>query len=285
VFALQRNVSVRTATPNYFRTMRIPIRAGRDLELKDTTGPETAAVISEAMARLFWPGENAIGKKFRISFAPEIVRTVVGVVADIRERGLDTLEPIAMLYLPIRQDSTNGVTLVVRGSGGVSRLQPAITGALAKIDPGLPIRNVRTMDEVVAATIAQHRFSMWLFAALAGLACLLAIVGIYSVLAYSVRGRAQEIGVRMALGASAGDVVRLVIAEGMRPALTGVLVGAFGAFALGGVLSKLIYGVSAADPLTFLAVASLLALVALAACAIPAYRAARVQPVTALRHE
>jgi putative ABC transport system permease protein len=120
---------------------------------------------------------------------------------------------------------------------------------------------------------------------LAGLACLLAIVGIYSVLAYSVRGRAQEIGVRMALGASAGDVVRLVIAEGMRPALTGVLVGAFGAFALGGVLSKLIYGVSAADPLTFLAVALLLTFVALAACAIPAYRAARVQPVAALRHE
>jgi predicted permease len=285
VFALQRNVSVRRATPDYFRTMEIPIRAGRDFQLRDTTSPESAAIISQAMANLFWPGEDALGKKFRISFTPETLRTVVGIVGDIRERGLDALEPVAELYLPFRNDDLNGLTLVVRGSAGVSRLSPAIAGVLAKIDPGLPIRDVRTMDEVVASTIAQQRFSMWLFAALAGLACLLAIVGIYSVLAYSVRGRAHEIGVRMALGASAGDVVRLVITEGMRPALTGVLVGAFGAVALRGVLSKLIYGVSPTDPLTFLAVALLLGFVALTACAIPAWRAARVQPVTALRDE
>jgi putative ABC transport system permease protein len=285
VFALQRNVSVRRATPDYFRTMEIPIRAGRDFQLRDTTSPESAAIISQAMANLFWPGEDALGKKFRISFTPETLRTVVGIVGDIRERGLDALEPVAELYLPFRNDDLNGLTLVVRGSAGVSRLSLAIAGVLAKIDPGLPIRDVRTMDEVVASTIAQQRFSMWLFAALAGLACLLAIVGIYSVLAYSVRGRAHEIGVRMALGASAGDVVRLVITEGMRPALTGVLVGAFGAFALGGVLSKLIYGVSPTDPLTFVAVALLLGFVALTACAIPAWRAARVQPVTALRDE
>jgi predicted permease len=285
VFALQRNVSVRQATPNYFRTMGIPIVGGRDFELADTSSKEAVAVISQAMAKLFWPGENALGKRFRISFTPETVRTVVGIVGDIKDRGLDVLEPVTMLYLPIRQDETNGVTLVVRGPGEVTHLTPAITGVLAQLDPTLPIRDIQTMDDLVATTLSQHRFSMWLFAALAGLAFLLATVGIYSVLAYSVRSRVHEIGVRIALGAGPADVLRLVIAEGMRPALVGVAVGAGGAFALGGVLSKLIYGVSPADPLTFFAVAVLLALVAVAACAIPGYRATRVHPVTALRNE
>jgi ABC-type antimicrobial peptide transport system permease subunit len=243
------------------------------------------AVISQAMANLFWPGENPIGKRFRISFTPETVRTVVGVVADIKARGLTALEPVTMLYLPILQDNTNAVSLVIRGNGAVTRFAPAVAGVLAKLDPALPIRDVKTMDEIVAATLSEQRFSMWLFAALAGLAILLAAVGIYSVLAYSVRSRVREIGVRIALGASSGDILGLVIAEGMRPTAAGILIGACGAFALGGVLSKLIYGVSPADPLTFLAVALLLTFVALAACAIPSYRATRVQPITALRNE
>lgn len=285
VFALQRNVAVRQATPNYFHTMGIPIRAGRDFQLADTSGRQPVAVISQAMANLFWPGENAIGKRFRISFTPETVRTVVGVASDIKERGLTALEPVTMLYLPILQDNTNTVSLVIRGNGAVTRFAPAVASVLAKLDPALPIRDVKTTDEVVAATLSQQRFGMWLFAALAALAFLLAAVGIYSVLAYSVRSRVREIGVRIALGAGSGDVLGLVIAEGMRPTAAGVLIGACGAFALRGVLSKLIYGVSPADPLTFLAVALLLMLVALAACAIPGYRATRVEPVTALRNE
>ena len=140
-------------------------------------------------------------------------------------------------------------------------------------------------EERIAASLSQQQFSMWLFAALAGLAILLASVGIYSVLAYSVRTRTREIGVRMALGARTGDILRLILREGMRPTLTGVAVGAVGAFALGNVLTKLIYGVSPTDPITFVAVALLLILVAAAACAIPAYRATQVQPVTALRCE
>jgi putative ABC transport system permease protein len=285
VFALQRNVSVRRATPNYFLTMGIPIRAGRDFQLADTSGQQAVAIISQAMANLFWPGENAIGKRFRISFTPETVRTVVGVVGDIKERGLTALEPVTMLYIPILQDNTNTVSLVIRGNGAVTRFAPAVTGVLAKLDPSLPIRDIKTMNEIVADMLSQQRFSMWLFAALAGLAFLLATVGIYSVLAYSVRSRVREIGVRIALGASSADVLGLVIAEGMRPTAVGVLIGACGAFALGGVLSKLIYGVSPADPLTFLAVALLLALVAAAACVIPGFRATRVQPSTALRNE
>jgi putative ABC transport system permease protein len=285
VFALQRNVSVRQATPGYFGAMGIPMLSGRDFTLLDTSSEKSIAVISQAMANLFWPAENPIGKRFRISFMPETVREVVGVVGDIKERGLQVLEPVTMLYLPIRQDETNPASLVVRGDGGVARLAPVIERVLGGIDPELAIRDIRTMDELVAATLSQQRSSMWLFAALAGLAFLLASVGIYSVLAYSVRSRVSEIGIRMALGASSADVLRLVIAEGMKPTLLGVTLGAFGAYALGGVLSKLIYGVSAADPLTFIVVAALLVAVSLVACAIPAYRATRVQPIQALRGE
>ena len=287
VFALQRNVSVREITSNYFRTMGIPLLAGRDIEAADGARRDApaVAVISQTMARLFWPGENVLGKRFRISFTPDVVRTVVGVVGDIKERGLDTLEPVAMLYLPVREQDPGSLTLVIRGETPVQRLTPAITGLLAKFDSDLPVRQVRTMDEVVAATLSQHRFTMWLFAALAGLAFVLAAVGIYSVLAYSVRSRVQEIGVRIALGAAPADVLRLVVSEGMRPALAGIGLGLCGALALGGVLSKLVYGVSPADPATFFAVALVLSIVAVFACVIPAYRATRIHPVIALRNE
>jgi putative ABC transport system permease protein len=285
VFALQRNVSVRRATPGYFRTMNIPMLSGRDFTLADTASEKAVTVISHSMANLFWPGENAIGKRFRISFTPDTVREVVGVVADIKDRGLQLLEPVTMLYLPIRQDETNSVSLVVRGGDGVTLLASGITKVLGEMDPELPIRNVRTMDEIVATTLSQQRYSMWLFAALAGLAFLLASVGIYSVLAYSIRTRVTEISIRIALGARPVDVLRLVIAEGMKPTLMGIILGALGASALGGLLSKLIYGVSPTDPLTFIVVALLLMAVALVACAIPAYRATRVQPVHALRAE
>ena len=283
VFALQRNVSVRQATPGYFRTMGIPMLSGRDFDLADTSSEKAVAVISQAMANLFWPGENPVGRRFRISFTPETVREVVGVVGDIKERGLEVLEPVTMLYLPMPRDETGAVSLVVRGDREVTRLTSGITSALGQIDAELPIRDIRTMDELVAITLAQQRSSMWLFAALAGLAFLLAAVGIYSVLAYSVRSRVTEISIRIALGATAADVLRLVIAEGMKPTLLGVTLGAFGAYSLGGVLSKLVYGVSATDPVTFLSVAVLLIAVALVACAIPAYRATRVQPVQVLR--
>ena len=237
------------------------------------------------LSHVFWPGENPIGKRFRISFTPDTVREVIGVVEDIRDRGLKILEPVTMLYLPILQRDTDAVSLVVRSEGDVTRLTPGITKVLGEIDPELPIRNILTMDEIVATTLSQQRYSMWLFAALAGLAFLLASVGIYGVLAYSVRSRVTEISIRMALGASPAGVTRLVIAEGMKPTLIGMILGALGAYALSSLLSKLIYGVSSTDPLTFLVVALLLMGVALGACAIPAYRATRIQPVQALRGE
>jgi putative ABC transport system permease protein len=285
VFALQRNVSVRQATPNYFRTMNIPVKAGRDFSLLDTSSEKSVAVISQSMADLFWPGENAVGKRFRISFTPDVVREVVGIVGDVKDRGLEVLTPVTMLYLPLRHDETGSVSLVVRGPGNVTGLSQPIARVLSEINPELPIQQVHTMDELLQISLAQQRSSMWLFTALAGLAFLLASVGIYGVLAYSIRSRVQEISIRVALGASAGDVLKLVVAEGMKPTLLGVVVGAMGAYALSGLLSKLIYGVSATDPLTFAAVAVLLATVALIACAIPGFRAMRVQPVQALRNE
>jgi predicted permease len=279
------DVIYRVIGPGYFGTMGIPMVSGRDFSLADAAGEKAVAVVSRSMANLFWPGENPLGKRFRISFTPKVVREVVGVVEDIRDRGLKILEPVTMLYLPILQSDTNAISLVVRGDGDATRLTPGITRVLGEIAPELPVRNIRTMEEIVASTLSQQRYSMWLFAALAGLDFLLASVGIYSVLAYSIRNRVTEISIRMALGARPAGILRLVITEGMRPTLIGMLLGAFGAYALGGLLSKLIYGVSPTDPLTFLAVVLLLAAVALLACMIPAYRATRIEPVRALRGE
>ncbi|MPY89098.1 MAG: FtsX-like permease family protein [Luteitalea sp.] len=285
VFALQPTVAARSVTPGYFHTMGIPLRAGRDFEDVDTElDGKAVVVISQSLARQFWPGQSPIGKRLMLSFSPDIVREVVGVVDDVKERGIDVLEPVAMLYAPLKQDEDGSVSLVVRSGDGPA-LVPAITRVLQEINPELTVRDARSMDERVAESLSQHRFSMYLFVALGALGCVLAAVGIYSVLAYSIRSRVQEIGIRMALGAQVLDVLRLVVIEGMKPTLLGIVVGAFGAWALSGILSRLIFGVSAADPYTFAAVALLLAIVALMASLIPAYRATRVEPVTALRNE
>ena len=287
VFAMQPNVDVRVVTPGYWEAMGIPIVAGRDFTEQETIATPTrgAIVISQALARQYWPGENPVGKRLRISFTPDVLREVVGVVGDVKERGLDVMNAVPMLYVPYLHDRDNELSLVVRSDREAAILVPAITRVLQEINPELPIRNVRPMEEVVAVSLSQRRFSMALFAALAGLAVMLAAVGIYSVLSYGVRLRGREIGIRMALGARGADVVRLVVMEGMKPALVGVAAGIFGALALSGIVGQLIYGVSATDPWTFAAVAVLLAAIAVLACAIPAYRATRVQPITALRAE
>jgi ABC-type antimicrobial peptide transport system permease subunit len=174
---------------------------------------------------------------------------------------------------------------VVRTSVPPTSLVSAVTNAVHQVDPDEPVLKVETMEDVVNASLFQQRFSMLLLAAFAGLALLLAAVGIYSVLAFAVRRRAREIGIRMALGAQIGDVLRMILYDGMRPALIGVAIGLAGALALGRVVSTLIYGVSASDPATYLAVSGLLAAVALVASVIPAMRAAKVDPMTALRDE
>ena len=285
VFALQPNVAVRVATPGYIQTMGIKLITGREFVDADTVGEKAVVLISQSMARQFWAGENPIGKRLRISFSPKVIREVVGVVGDVKERGLDVLEPVAMLYEPLEQKGKGNVSLVVRSNRDGSHVVPAIARVLQQINPELTTRDIATMDELVATSLSQHRFSMFLFVALAGLAFLLAAFGIYSVLAYSVRRRVQEISIRMALGAQIRDVLRLIVIEGMKPALAGIVLGILGAWMLSGILSGLIYGVSVTDPYTFAAVALLLAAIAFMACLVPAYRATRMGSVNALRNE
>jgi putative ABC transport system permease protein len=177
------------------------------------------------------------------------------------------------------------MTLVVRSSSDPEALVPAVTSAIREIDSTIPVTNVQTMQELVTTSLSSERFSLLLLGAFALLALILAAIGIYSVLSYSVRRRVQEIGIRLALGASLSDVLRMVIFEGLRPTLLGVFIGIAGALALARVMSNLIYGVKPTDPLTFVSVAFLLGMVALCASIIPAYRAAKVDPLVALRYE
>jgi predicted permease len=289
----QPEVAVRMFTPGYLEAMRVPLLRGRMLNDGDVAGRQPVVVISQAMVKQFWPHEDPIGKRVSLTFFPGIVREVVGVVGDVKLDGLDMSQPRSTVYTPLAQMTLPpgevwhgfAMSLVVRTANAPSSAVAAIKDAVHQVDSAQPVMQVETMEDMVADSISQQRFTMLLLAAFAGLALLLAAVGIYSVLSYSVRRRVREIGIRMALGAQIGDVLRLVVLEGMKPALLGLAIGVAGALALGRVVSKLIYGVSAADPATFAAVSALLAAVALAASVIPAYRATRVEPVKTLREE
>jgi predicted permease len=284
-FAMQPEVAVRTISPGYLRALRIPLFVGRDFSEIDTVDSPDAIVISESMAREFWPNENPIGKRLTLSFYPGKVREVIGVAGDVKFRGLDSRKSIATVYVPLAQITFWNQAMVVRTSGDPASVASAMAAAVHQQDPDQPLRDVRTMDDILADSLSQQRFSMLLLASFAGLALVLAAVGIYSVLAYAVRQRQREIGIRMALGAQLDDVLRMVIAEGMRPALIGVALGLAGALALKRAISSLIFGVSESDPLTFLSVSVLLAMVALVASILPAYRATKVDPMRALREE
>jgi putative ABC transport system permease protein len=289
----QPEVDVRLISPGYMGAMRIPIMRGRDFGDTDVAGRPGAILISASMAQHFWPGEEPIGKRLALTFFPDVVREVVGVVGDVKLDGLDQARPSTILYMPLGQVSapaTGGwnsfpMTLVVRSATNPAGIVSAVTNALHQVDREIPVRDILTLDDLVTNSISQQRFNMLLLGAFAGLALLLAAIGIYSVLSYSVKRRVQEIGIRLALGARIGDVLRMVIVEGMKPTLLGVVLGTIGALAMGHVLASLIYGVKPTDPLTFLVVAVLLAAIALFATIIPAYRAAKVDPMVALRYE
>ncbi len=289
----QPEVDVRLISSGYMGAMHIPIVRGRDFSDTDVAGRPAAILISESMAQHFWPGEDPIGKRLTLTFFPDAVREVVGVVGDVKLDGLDQARPSTILYMPLGQVSTPAtggwnsfpMTLVVRSAANPAGMVSAVANAVHEVDREIPVRDIFTMNDLVTNSMSQQRFNMLLLGAFAGLAMLLAAIGIYSVLSYSVKRRVQEIGIRLALGARIADVLRMVIVEGMRPTLLGVLIGTVGALAMGHLLSSLIYGVKPTDPATFVVVALLLAAIALFASVIPAYRAAKVDPMVALRYE
>jgi predicted permease len=289
----QPEVAVRIVSPGYIRAMHIPLLRGRDLSDVDAAARPEAVVISDSMAKRFWPNENPIGKHLTMTFFPDGSREIVGIVGDVKDSGLDVIDPVATLYMPLAQVTTPllggwtsfPMSLVVRTNANPSSLTSAVTEAVHQVDSELPLLHIRTMQDIVGESLSQQRFNMQLLAVFAGLALSLAAIGIYSVLSYSVKRRVREIGIRMALGARVRDVLRLIVIEGMRPTLIGVVIGLAGALALGRVLANLLYGVKPTDPITFGAVSVLLAAVALFASIVPAYRATRVEPLKTLRDE
>ncbi|MGA8274551.1 MAG: ABC transporter permease [Candidatus Sulfotelmatobacter sp.] len=289
----QPEVDVRLISAGYIPSLHIPLLRGRDITGADVAGRPAAILISASMAKQFWPGEDPIGKRLTMTFFPDAVREVVGVVGDVKLDSLDQTRPSATLYMPLDQvsmPSTGGwnsvpMTLVVRSTTKPTSIVSSVENAVHEVDREIPVRDILTMDDLVSNSISQQRFNMWLLGGFGGLALLLAAVGIYSVLSYSVKRRIQEIGIRLALGASLRDVLRMVLVEGLKPTLVGVAVGTAGALVLGRVLSSLIYSVKPSDPLTFLVAAVLLVTISLFASIFPAYRATKVDPMVALRYE
>jgi predicted permease len=279
----QPEVAVRVMTPGAIPALKFRLQSGRDFRDSDTSTSPGVVLVSQSMAKRFWPGRDPIGHRVELTFHPGVSHEVIGVVADVKLRGLDKTQPIEALYLPHRQLAWGYMSVVVRTETPPQSLAPALTRALHEIDPEQPIMEMRTMEQHMGESLAHQNFSMRLFAVVAGLALVLAAVGIYSVLAYGVRRRKREIAIRMALGADRGAVLRLIVGQGMRPALLGLAIGAAGALALGSALRSLVFGVTARDPVTFGSVAALLMVVAVAACALPAMRASRVEPSEALQ--
>jgi putative ABC transport system permease protein len=289
----QPEVDVRLISPGYLSAMHISLLRGRDVDDSDVPGRPGAVLISQSMAKLFWPNEDPVGKHLTMYFFPDVARVVVGVVADVKLQALNETRPTPTLYLPLGQLSppkgtswrSFGMILAVRtGTEPVSAI-PSISSSVRNVDADIPLLNIRTMDDWVSTSVSPQRFAMLLLASFAGLALLLAVVGIYSVMSYSVSRRTHEIGIRVALGASRADVLALVVRQGLVLALTGSAIGMAGALLLSRLMSSQLYGVSPTDPITFVAVSVLLTLVALAACHIPARRAMQVDPMVALRYE
>jgi len=289
----QPEVDVRLISPGYIHAMHIPILRGRDLSDADVAGRPGAVLISDSLARRFWPNEDPIGRHLTLTFFPDIVREVVGIVGDVKLDSLDETRPVATIYHPLAQVSVSpgeawrsfGMTFTVRTHSDPVNSISAVTGAIHQVGPDLPVVDVMSMNDVIAQSVSPLRFNMLLLACFAGLALVLAAVGIYSVLSYTVRRRVREIGIRMALGASHSDVVRMVLTDGLKPILMGIALGLVAAIALSRVVASLIFGVRATDPLTFAAVALLLMLVGVFATIVPAYRATRIEPVRILREE
>jgi putative ABC transport system permease protein len=279
------NAQVRPITPGYFAALRIPLRAGRVFTPLDRSGAPGVAVVSETTAHQYWPGENAIGKRVRIHVSmgvAEEIREVVGIVGDVRTRALDAaFAPV--IYVPETQYVSDELTFLVRTEGDPHQALPMVRAQLAALDSQVALSRVRTMEDVVAASTAQSQFRTRILAIFAGIALVLAAVGLYGVVAFSVTQRSGELGLRVALGAHRQDVLRLVLRQGLWPVGLGLACGLIGAAALTQVMGTLLYEIDPFDPITLATVSVALLTVAIGACYIPARRAMAVDPVTVLR--
>ncbi len=274
-----------TVMPDYFKTLRIPLLKGRDFTPHDSLEAPEVAIINESMANRFWPNQDPIGKHFAHDYQHPKWITVVGVVGNVREYGLDQDQPAPEAYFPEFQGVDSGMILVVRTSTPPLSQLSAMSAAFHELDSQLPVYEPRELSEVVFESSSQQRFVALLLGLFAGLALLLAAVGIYGVIAHSVALRTHELGIRMALGAGSGNVLSMVLGEGLRVALAGVAVGLAGAWGLTRFITSLLYGVRPTDPATFAIAPLVLIVVALVACYIPARRATKVDPMAALRYE
>ena len=282
-----RDANYRKVTPEYFETMGIALQRGRCLRESDGDGAKMVAVINETMARQYWPDEDPLGRRFKFggpdSDAPWI--EIVGIVAGVRQMGLE-LAPRAEVYVPMAQATTAAPnSLVIRTKGDPIRLAAAVREQIRAVDPQQSVSKVRTMVDIVDEELGPRKLQMTLLGGLAGLALLLASVGIFGVLHFAVTQRFAEIGVRVALGAGPGDVARMVVGQGLRLAGIGVAIGVVGALAVTRLMSSMLFGVKASDPLAFAGAAAVLLAVAAVASWAPARRASRVDPVVALRAE
>lgn len=275
--------TVNDITPNYFDTLRIPLVRGRTFTDSDRKETAVVAIASEAMVKQYWPNENALGKRFHF-FGDPTLREIVGVVANsvVNEVG-EAPQPI--VFLPMAQDYVPAVTLQVRTTGAPESALSTTRAALQSMDPNLAITNVFTIEEILAQALWAPRMGGILLTLFGGLALILSAVGVYGVLSYSVNQQTREIGLRMAMGAQRGDVLLLILGQGLRLTVVGLGVGVLAALALMRVLVSLLFNVKAYDPYTYTAVIVLLTAVALIACYIPARRAMRVDPMVALRED
>src|SRR5215813_4277210 len=271
---------------NYFKAMGIGLLKGRVFTEADAAGKPTVTVINQTLAARLWPGEDPIGKRLKQGWPEDKTpwREVIGVVADVKLNGVNRDTPMQS-YLPLAQESSGFLSLVARTSGDPLNFAATVEQAIHSLDGDLPVFGVYSMDQLLGNAIAQERLTMALLSAFALLALLLASVGIYGVISYSVSLRTREIGVRMAMGASPGDVLRLIVGQGMKLTLAGVALGSLSAFALTRWMESLLFGVSATDPLTFTVIPLMLTAVGLLACYLPARRATKVDPMIALRCE
>ncbi len=289
----------RIVMPGYFQTMRLPVHRGRVIDERDDARSPGVVIINERAAHRFWPKEDPIGKRISIN-GDQIPRqwlTVVGIVADAKQEDW-AVDPFEEIYLPALQTPNflgetinteaphmSYLTLVVQGTGDAKDLTSAVEATVHSIDPNLPISQVITMDGAIANATAQPRFEMLLLAMFSAVALLLAAIGIYGVMNYSISRRTREIGIRMSLGASRADVLRMVLRHALFQAIAGTVVGIIGSLGLVRLLTKMLYGVQPTDPLTFAGVIVVLGLAALFAALIPARKAMRIEPLIALRSE